>query len=160
MFAMTGLAFSLGYGHDICVDGAWVTVFSGAVDIAQLFASGRDARLSDFILDALGARFVMTLARCCHQVFDDWNKSGPRRESPVRPRNWGPLGARIVRTEKSLTIEPFHSFFAVSIWPFFNSHALSKSAGLPKRRSQVAGHQADKHYVTQILLWLREYWTE
>jgi VanZ family protein len=53
IFAATGFAFGLGYGwrHGRVLAG--LVIFTGAVEITQLFVPGRHARLSDFIIDAL-----------------------------------------------------------------------------------------------------------
>ncbi len=54
IFAATGLAFGIGYGRRYSIAIALV-IFAGAIEIAQLFVSGRHARLSDFIVDAFAA---------------------------------------------------------------------------------------------------------
>jgi VanZ family protein len=48
-------AFGLGYKrrHDLLA--ILLVVFSGAIEIAQLFVPGRHARLGDFIIDAVAA---------------------------------------------------------------------------------------------------------
>ena len=54
IFALTGLAFGVGYRprFQLAIE---LVLFAGAVELAQLFASGRHARVSDFIVDALAA---------------------------------------------------------------------------------------------------------
>ena len=52
-FAATGAAFGLGYEARSGVREIRLIIFAGTVEIAQLFVSGRHARLSDFIVDAL-----------------------------------------------------------------------------------------------------------
>jgi VanZ family protein len=54
IFAATGLAFGIGYGPRYPIAIALV-IFAGAIEVAQLFVSGRHARLSDFIVDAFAA---------------------------------------------------------------------------------------------------------
>ena len=54
IFAAAGIAFGLGYGPRYSTAIALV-IFAGAIEIAQLFVSGRHARLSDFIVDAFAA---------------------------------------------------------------------------------------------------------
>jgi VanZ family protein len=54
IFAATGIAFGFGYGRRYSIAIALVT-FAGVIEIAQLFVSGRHARLSDFIVDAFAA---------------------------------------------------------------------------------------------------------
>jgi VanZ family protein len=50
----TGLAFALGYSLTPLLATVLV-LFSGAVEILQLFIPGRHARVSDFIVDALAS---------------------------------------------------------------------------------------------------------
>ena len=50
----TGLAFALGYALTPLLASVLV-IFSGAVEILQLFVPGRHARLTDFIVDALAS---------------------------------------------------------------------------------------------------------
>ena len=53
IFAATGFTFGLGYKrrHDLVA--ICLVVFSGSIEMAQLFVPGRHARLSDFIIDAI-----------------------------------------------------------------------------------------------------------
>ena len=55
IYAATGFAFGLGYKgrHDLLA--ILLVIFSGSIEIAQLFVPGRHARLSDFIIDAVAA---------------------------------------------------------------------------------------------------------
>jgi len=62
IFAATGIAFGFGYGRRYSIAIALVT-FAGVIEIAQLFVSGRHARLSDFIVDAFAA-CIGFLASC------------------------------------------------------------------------------------------------
>jgi hypothetical protein len=55
IFAITGFAAALGYPGRPAPTMAALVVFSGAVEIAQLFAPGRHARLIDFVVDAAAA---------------------------------------------------------------------------------------------------------
>jgi VanZ family protein len=50
----TGIAFALGYSLTPLLATVLV-IFSGAVEILQLFIPGRHARLSDFIVDGLAS---------------------------------------------------------------------------------------------------------
>jgi VanZ family protein len=50
----TGFAFALGYALTPLL-ATFLVIFSGAVEILQLFIPGRHARLSDFIVDALAS---------------------------------------------------------------------------------------------------------
>ena len=62
IFAATGFAFGLGYKrrHDLIA--ILLVIFSGAIEIAQLFVQGRHARLGDFIIDAVAACIGLVMA--------------------------------------------------------------------------------------------------
>jgi len=53
MFLATGLAFGLSYDARYGLLAMKLAVFAGAVELAQLFAPGRHARFSDFLIDAV-----------------------------------------------------------------------------------------------------------
>ena len=55
IFLATGLAFGLGYSGPYLSRLIPLTSYTAAVEIAQLWVPGRHARLSDFLIDALGA---------------------------------------------------------------------------------------------------------
>jgi VanZ family protein len=50
-----GLAFALGYNLAPAPLITLLVIFSGAIEIVQIFVPGRHARLSDFIVDALAS---------------------------------------------------------------------------------------------------------
>ena len=50
---VTGIAFALAYNLKPFLLATALVIFSGAVEIAQLFVPGRHARVTDFIIDAL-----------------------------------------------------------------------------------------------------------
>ncbi len=54
IFAAAGVAFGLGYEARRGLLAIQLVIFAGAVEIAQLFVPGRHARLSDFLVDAVG----------------------------------------------------------------------------------------------------------
>jgi VanZ family protein len=54
IFWATGLAFALGYSLTPLL-ATLLVIFSGTVEIMQLFIPSRHARLSDFIVDALAS---------------------------------------------------------------------------------------------------------
>jgi len=62
IFSATGLAFGLGYRPRYSTAIALV-LFAGAIELAQLFVPGRDARLSDFVVDALAACVGLTASQ-------------------------------------------------------------------------------------------------
>jgi VanZ family protein len=55
IFALTGLALGLGYPHRTVQHMIMLTIFAGAVELAQIYVPGRHARLIDFAVDALAA---------------------------------------------------------------------------------------------------------
>jgi hypothetical protein len=55
IFALAGFAAALGYPNRPALTMAALVAFSGAVEVAQLFAPGRHARLIDFVVDAAAA---------------------------------------------------------------------------------------------------------
>jgi VanZ family protein len=52
---LTGFAFGMGYPYQYWFRTIGLVVFSGLIEIAQLWVPGRHARLSDFIVDSLAA---------------------------------------------------------------------------------------------------------
>lgn len=54
-FLLLGLAFALGYPRHRLQAAALTAVFCGVLELLQLFAPGRHARLEDFFVDALAA---------------------------------------------------------------------------------------------------------
>jgi len=54
-FILVGLAFGLAYRRNRLLTALTVVAFTAAIEILQLWAPGRHARLSDFIVDALAA---------------------------------------------------------------------------------------------------------
>jgi VanZ family protein len=59
---IAGVALELGYPGRIARRMVTVIAFAGAVEIAQLFAPGRHARLIDFVVDAAAACAGVALA--------------------------------------------------------------------------------------------------
>jgi lipoprotein signal peptidase len=53
IYAVAGLAFGVGYNRSRGILAVLLVIFSGCVEIAQLFVPGRHARLSDFAVDAI-----------------------------------------------------------------------------------------------------------
>ena len=54
VFALVGVAFGLAYPVRHLTNGAALLAFTGAIELAQLWATGRHARVSDFVVNALG----------------------------------------------------------------------------------------------------------
>jgi VanZ family protein len=55
IFMLTGTAFGLGYTRHIGALLLAMPVFAGGIELVQLVAPGRHARLVDFIVDAVAA---------------------------------------------------------------------------------------------------------
>jgi VanZ family protein len=68
IFVVTGLAFGIGYERRLGELALWLVGFDGAVEIAQLFASGRHARFSDFIVDAAATTIGVMCAAAANRV--------------------------------------------------------------------------------------------
>jgi VanZ family protein len=54
IFVVMGLVFGLGYRSHYLSQAAGLVAFAGAVEIAQYWVPGRHARISDFIVHAIG----------------------------------------------------------------------------------------------------------
>ena len=52
-FVLIGLAFALGYPRHRLLAAGLTVVFTGALELLQLFVPGRHARLEDFLVDGL-----------------------------------------------------------------------------------------------------------
>ena len=55
IFFATGVAFGLGYRSRHLAQAMALIAFAGAIEIAQFLSPGRHPRLSDFLVDAIGA---------------------------------------------------------------------------------------------------------
>ena len=67
IYAATGFVFGLGYKHRHDLLAVLLVIFSGSIEISQLFVLGRHARLGDFIIDAIAACMglaIASLVRC------------------------------------------------------------------------------------------------
>jgi hypothetical protein len=53
VFCATGISLGVGYNNNRGLLAAGLVLFAGAIEFAQIFATGRHARLSDFVVDAL-----------------------------------------------------------------------------------------------------------
>lgn len=72
IFAATGAAFGMGYE---ALPGPLATrliIFAGTVEIAQLFAPGRHARLSDFLVDAVAVCAGSIAGSLAKRLRADW----------------------------------------------------------------------------------------
>jgi VanZ family protein len=55
IFAIAGLALSLGYRVSALYQIIGITIFAGALEVTQYWIPGRHARMSDFTMHAVGA---------------------------------------------------------------------------------------------------------
>jgi VanZ family protein len=84
IFLAAGVAFGLGY-HFHYVQSVALLLFTGAIELTQLFIPGRDARFVDFAVNSLG--LVLGIAMAC--VVTRWKK-GRKKETRCSPaRNLG-----------------------------------------------------------------------
>jgi VanZ family protein len=62
IFLAAGLAIGLGYPNRATQHMITLTLFAAAVELAQFYAPGRHPRISDFVVDALGAGVGVVVA--------------------------------------------------------------------------------------------------
>jgi VanZ family protein len=62
IFFLAGGFFAVGYQRNPIVIGALAVAVIGALELIQLFAPGRHARVIDFVVNALGASFGIAAA--------------------------------------------------------------------------------------------------
>ena len=62
IFSLAGLATGLGYPNRATQHMIGLTLFAAAVELAQFYAPGRHPRVSDFVVDAIGACVGVALA--------------------------------------------------------------------------------------------------
>jgi VanZ family protein len=68
IFWATGAMFRLGYSLQSGLLAILFVIFAGCVEIIQLFAPGRHARLSDFLVDALAMFIGLISASLVSQI--------------------------------------------------------------------------------------------
>jgi VanZ family protein len=70
IFFATGAAFAGGYNLSRSQLAIFLVIFSGAVEIAQLFVAGRHARMADLIVDTVaslgGLMFISLIKKFRH----------------------------------------------------------------------------------------------
>jgi VanZ family protein len=67
-FILVGLAFGLAYPRHRLLTGGIAVVMIGVIELLQLWAPGRHARLEDFVVDALTACAGMAVAAVLDRV--------------------------------------------------------------------------------------------
>jgi VanZ family protein len=70
IFLALGTAFGLGYTNRFWILAGALVTFSGGIEIAQLWAPGRHARLSDFFVDAAASCIGIGLSRAFLKLRD------------------------------------------------------------------------------------------
>lgn len=76
IFFITGIAFRLGYRSNLGLLGAFLFLFAGLVEIAQLFQSSRHARISDFLIDTLAVWIGLITVSLSNEF---WKRLGASR---------------------------------------------------------------------------------
>jgi VanZ family protein len=61
LFLVTGLAFGVGYPERRLFQFAILLFFTAGIELVQLVVPGRHARLSDFMIDALGMTIGLSI---------------------------------------------------------------------------------------------------
>jgi VanZ family protein len=61
-FVLLGLAFGLAHTRNRLHTAAFVIAYTGMIELLQFWASGRHARLEDFVVDALAASLGLVAA--------------------------------------------------------------------------------------------------
>ena len=67
-FVLVGLAFGLAYRRNRPLTALVAVAMTGVIEILQLWAPGRHARLSDFVVDALGVCVGLAIAAALDRV--------------------------------------------------------------------------------------------
>ncbi len=62
IFALTGFALAAGYPNRTQLHMSGLVIFAAVVELAQVYAPGRHARMIDFVVDALSACLGVALA--------------------------------------------------------------------------------------------------
>jgi VanZ family protein len=73
-FVIVGLAFGLAYRRSRPLTALVAVAMTGVIEILQFWAPGRHARLSDFVVDALGVCVGLAIAAALDRV----NRSRPQ----------------------------------------------------------------------------------
>ena len=85
-FVLLGLVFGMAYTRTRLVTAGIAVALSGLIEILQLWAPGRHARLEDFLVDALAACVGLAAAA----AFDWIIRRSQRRRAPAFPEPKSP----------------------------------------------------------------------
>ena len=68
IFGIAGLALSLAYRATPIYQILGMTIFAGALEVAQYWIPGRHARMSDFVINAIGAIIGVIVGRLVYDA--------------------------------------------------------------------------------------------
>lgn len=74
-FVLLGLAFGLAHTRNRWLTAAGVIGFTGLIEVMQLLAPGRHARLSDFVVDALAAALGLLVVAAIERMLRGTQRS-------------------------------------------------------------------------------------
>ena len=77
IFLITGVAFAAAYPNRLKTLLGLLILFCAAIELVQIWVPGRHARMTDFIVDALGSCFGLGLIYAGHRLRDA-SSLGPR----------------------------------------------------------------------------------
>jgi len=75
-FVLLGLAFGVAYTRNRLATAALTITFTGLIEILQLWAPGRHARLEDFVIDAIAACIGLAAAAAFDWMIKRTQRSG------------------------------------------------------------------------------------
>jgi VanZ family protein len=128
IFGLAGIAAGLGYPDRKALTMAAMVIFSGAVELAQLFAPGRHARLRDFAVDAAAALIGIALATLAARVVRASSAMSPRAASTARYSAPG-----TARTETSAP-------HRVAVRPHSDARRSPRAPTAPRSRSRSGSY--------------------
>jgi VanZ family protein len=76
-FALLGLMFALGYPRHRLLVAVLAAVFCGLLELLQLFAPGRHARMEDFLVDALATSAGFAIVSVVDFAITSMRRSSP-----------------------------------------------------------------------------------
>lgn len=79
IYASVGFAFGLSYLQPRTLLTMWLVTFAGCIEILQLIAPGRHARVSDFLVDSIAVCLGLLGATSVRRAF--WRSIGSRDDA-------------------------------------------------------------------------------
>jgi VanZ family protein len=86
IFALTGVAIALGFRWRWQAQVGALALFAAAIETAQLFVPGRHARLSDLVINILGAAIGVGMAHLARRVSSPEPRRGEMPAPDQAPR--------------------------------------------------------------------------